>query len=238
MASNEDSLNVTNEYRRQQLALRAQMILDLQRIWPAMDWERLDETFPAWFEMVRLIVNRDARRSQNLSAAYLTAFREAEGVSGTAAVVFPAAVNADRLETSMRVTSVVAVKRSVQAGKTPGQAMRDAFVQSTGAATRHMLNAGRDTVRLSTVRDRDAVGWRRVGGGDTCPFCRMLIHRDAVYTRSSVDFASHDHCSCQAEPFYGGERINVRDEYQQTSREITDADRARVRSWIANNLPD
>lgn len=234
MATNPDSVRLTEEYRRQNKVLRAQMIRDLQTLWPALDWTRLDATFPAWLEAVQLIVARDSRRSQNLAGAYVRAFRAAEGVPGTGAVVLGAAVDREHLETSLRINTLVAAKKSAAAGKNPQRAMADAFVTSTGAATRFMLNAGRETVSKSVLRDPHGVGWRRRGSGETCQFCYMLVTRGAVYKEATAKFASHPHCACTAEPDYGGKPIKV-DEYVQTARNMTDADRSRVRDWLRDN---
>jgi hypothetical protein len=69
-----------------------------------------------------------------------------------------------------------------------------------GGAQRRVSNFSRLTVTTSSVADPGARGWRRVGDGSSCDFCSMLLGRGAVYTEATADFASHDHCHCQAEP--------------------------------------
>ena len=102
-----------------------------------------------------------------------------------------------------------------------------------GGTQRRIANFSRQTVTQSSVADPQASGWQRVGSGE-CAFCAMLIGRGAVYTEASADFASHDHCNCGAEPAWSGETKPVKP-YTPSSKNITDADRARVRAWIASH---
>lgn len=191
---------ITRNYRAQNLALRAQTIRDLQRVWPALDWRDLERTYPAFFAGAAALVNRDGIRAAGLASLYLKAHRLQAGVPGDLAVKM-STVPPEKLATSLRVTTVVAIKRSMLAGKPVEAAMTDAFVQAAGAASRLVLDAGRDTIRRTTVADPRTRGWQRVTSGG-CDFCSMLAGRGAVYTEATADFASHDHCACSAEPVY------------------------------------
>lgn len=102
-----------------------------------------------------------------------------------------------------------------------------------GGMQRRILTFSRETITGSTIADPAARGWQRTGAGE-CPFCAMLIGRGAVYTEASADFASHDHCRCSAVPAFDGEPVPVKP-FTPTNRNITDADRARVREWIASH---
>lgn len=192
---------LTRAYRAQNLALRAATLRDLQRLWPALRYGELERTFPAWFAGASAVVARDRTRSAGLASLYLRAHRLNAGVPGEPSVRLVTGLPAEQLATSLRVTTLVAIKRSTLAGKTAEKAMVDAFVQSSGAATRLVLNAGRDTIRETTVNDPRTAGWRRVTAGG-CDFCRMLSGRGSVYREATADFASHDHCACSAEPVY------------------------------------
>ena len=103
-----------------------------------------------------------------------------------------------------------------------------------GGMQRRIANFSRATVTGSATADPGAVGWKRIGSGE-CAFCAMLIGRDELYREATADFASHDHCRCSAYPLIkGAEPIQVRD-YVKSSRNITDADRTRVREYLRNN---
>lgn len=110
----------------------------------------------------------------------------------------------------------------------------------SGGLQRRITNYSRNVITESSVRDPRARGWMRTGGGN-CGFCAMLISRGAVYTKSSVDFASHDHCRCGAAPAWSPNDVRaVRNEFVSSARnrakESSEADNARARAWIAANL--
>lgn len=99
-----------------------------------------------------------------------------------------------------------------------------------GGLQRRIADVARDTIITSSLADPASDGWQRVGDG-SCAFCQMLIARGAVYSEANVDFASHDWCNCGVAPAFGGKVRPVKP-YTPTSRNITDADRARVRKYL------
>lgn len=225
---------LTQLHRRQQLALRKATVAEMESLWPALDWQSLDTTYPRFAATVAEMVARNRNTSAGLASAYMRAFRVASGLSGDLRVITPDALPLDQFRTSLRVTSVVAAKSAAAAGTPAEVAMGAALVQATGAMSRLVLDAGRDTITATSVSDPASRGWQRVGSGMDCAFCQMLIDRGAVYSEEGVNFASHDHCNCSAEPAYGGDRVSV-GAYKRSERNITDADRARVRDYLANN---
>ena len=102
-----------------------------------------------------------------------------------------------------------------------------------GGMQKRIANFSRLTIQESSLADPRATGWQRVGNGE-CSFCALLIGSGAVYREASADFGAHDHCKCSAVPAFGGRPVPVRG-YTPTNRNITDADRARTRAWIAAN---
>lgn len=102
----------------------------------------------------------------------------------------------------------------------------------TGGIQLRVANAARTTITFSSIADPRADGWQRVASGGGCGFCQMLAGRGAVYSDKSVDFAAHDHCNCTAAPAWRGRPRPVKP-YTPTARNITDADRARTREYIA-----
>lgn len=110
-----------------------------------------------------------------------------------------------------------------------------ALAQLTGGLISRVMNASRATVTDNTFRDPQARGWQRVASPSGCAFCQMLAGRGLVYrSQGTADFAAHGHCTCSAAPAFGGRPVPVKP-YTPTDRNITDADRARVRDWIAAN---
>jgi hypothetical protein len=116
----------------------------------------------------------------------------------------------------------------------------DAFQQMiAGGMQKRIANASRSTVARSSYADPQSVGWKRIGVGE-CGFCAMLIDRDQLYSEATADFASHEHCNCQAYPLIkGAEPIDVK-KYVKSSRYIEDdalraKEQARVKEWIATH---
>lgn len=105
-----------------------------------------------------------------------------------------------------------------------------------GGAQKRVVNGARLTVMDNATRDPRAIGtqrYARSSGG--CSFCKMLASRGAVYrSEDSATFAAHNHCHCVAVPAFSGAPLPVKP-YTPSDRNISDADRARVREWMASN---
>lgn len=134
---------------------------------------------------------------------------------------------------------VAADDRGAQAliGYALATATDDASLASliAGGTQRRIADHARYTIARNSVEDSAARGWQRVGVG-ACKdgFCDMLIARGAVYTEATADFAAHDNCNCSAVPAWGGEPLPVKP-YTPTLRNVSDADRARVRAYLRTN---
>lgn len=183
-------LPATRTFRSRQAALRALLEPQLAAVWPVLDPERVDETFPAWSAQAGAIVLAHRTVSAAIGARYL---REL-GVTVTAGVKLPT----DVLMTSLGVTGPTAIKQGMTAGKTLGQAAADALALSSMAAARHVLDGGREIVRASSTADRRVRGWQRVAAGNACDFCQSKT--GTVFTDPSADFSCHDGCNCSLEP--------------------------------------
>lgn len=122
--------------------------------------------------------------------------------------------SADRAaRVSLTVTGPVNQKSKAARGK-PGQVARDeSFTEASGAATRHVLTGGRQSLLTLIENDTRAIGWIRVTDGDPCSFCAMLASRGAVYKEDSFsqsdprftgpgEFKVHDSCACTMEVVY------------------------------------
>lgn len=114
-----------------------------------------------------------------------------------------------------------------------------ALSRVSGGLQRTIADQHRLTVVESSLADPAASGWRRVGVGDNCGFCRMLIDRGHVYTEAGVTFRSHDHCNCAAAPSWDSNVVKVSTEpYRQSRKNRSDAtrkaDNARARAYIAD----
>jgi hypothetical protein len=103
-----------------------------------------------------------------------------------------------------------------------------------GGMDRRIWQASRSVYMTSSIADPAAHGWQRETDGNACAFCVMLAGRGTVYSEASADFSSHDHCGCTAVAAWDGQAKPVKP-YEPSKRSISDADRKRVRDWIAAN---
>lgn len=106
-----------------------------------------------------------------------------------------------------------------------------------GGLQRTVADQHRLTVVENTQRDPQAKGWRRIGVGDTCTWCRGFIDRGAVYTGSSVTFRSHDNCNCAASPSWDDVVVKVSPAaYEASRRYRTEAEKrkaqAAYKAWL------
>jgi len=196
---------LTQSHRKQQLALRASVVRDVMKLWPAWQPSRPD-SYQAFERAMVLLVQSRSVQSAAISARYYELFRAADAPGRQVArtVALAAARDEAAIRASISVTARAGVYAALGAGQTYEAAMRNGLVRVSGAASRNVLNAGRDTVVNEVQRDPRAQGWARVTSAAPCAFCAMLASRGPVYKEDTVDFEAHDHCSCDAEPAYEG----------------------------------
>ncbi len=194
---------LTQRHRAQQLLLRRATVAQVGRLWPALDYARLDATYPSMAVAAARLVEANRRTSSGLAAGYLREFRRTAGVKGRPKIVMASPLIVDQFAISLRTTSVAAIKTASSEGTAADVAMRNALVQTSGAMARLVLNAGRETVTQSVGADPAGLGYERVLGGAGCDFCQILAGRGGVYSEGTADFEAHDHCGCSAEPIYG-----------------------------------
>jgi hypothetical protein len=192
---------LTVVHRRQQLALRKVTLREMQRLWPTLEWDKLDATYPVLAGATAEMVAKHRRTSAGLAAGYLRAFRAASGLSGDVKIVIPPVLNVEQMDATLHALSVAAAKKAAEQAVVADVAMKNALTRSSGAMARLVLDAGRQTVTQTIQADDKARGWRRVLGGGGCDFCQKLAGR--VYPRDNADFDAHGHCACTSEPVYG-----------------------------------
>jgi hypothetical protein len=125
-------------------------------------------------------------------------------------------------QASLEILGPINIKSKVGRGKPLELATREALVDASGAAGR-LVQEGDRTATITAMRtDRLLKGWVRVGDGNPCSFCAMLISRGPVYASESFtnarskrnprnpgvpflgegSFKTHDHCACRMVPVY------------------------------------
>jgi hypothetical protein len=124
---------------------------------------------------------------------------------------------ADRAaERALRVTGPANIKYRIGRGETPERAAKNALVDASGAASRHVMNGGRGTTLALVPNDPVVLGYVRVTDGNPCAFCAMLASRGIVrygrkaeaFDKSDARFIGpgqvkvHDHCGCAFVPVF------------------------------------
>lgn len=194
---------LTEAHRIAQLNVSTAALRDVVSLWPLLDATALDKSFAGYSRALALILGQHRVTSSSVAAAYLRAFRRAEGAPGAFDVALAAEIEHERLMTSLLVTGPVTAKQGIRSGKPLDEAMRLALVSTLGAATRLVLSGGRETITATVARDNSALGIARVSDGHPCSFCAMLVGRGPVYkSLGTAEFNPHDKCGCQPEPVY------------------------------------
>lgn len=193
---------LTQRHRAQQLLLRQATIRGVAKAWPALEWERLDRTYPALAVQLGRLVEVNRRTSAGLAAGYLREFRRAHGVEGAAKINLAAPLVVEQFNASLSSTSIAPLKTAAANGTAADVAMANVLTLVQGSMARLVLNAGRETVTNTLAADPQAHGYRRVLGGGGCDFCQMLAGRGDVYSAETAAFEAHDRCGCTAEPVY------------------------------------
>lgn len=191
---------LTQRHRAQQLLLRRATIAQMASLWPALDWERLDDTYPRFAVQVAAMVQQNRQTSSGLAASHLRAFRTASGVPGEIKPVFAQPLVVDQFQASLHSTSVASVKANAARGLTADAAMSLGLGAVQNAMSRLVLDAGRQTSLLTMKADSRVAGYRRILGGGGCDFCQELAGR--IYPRDNADFQAHGRCGCTSELVY------------------------------------
>lgn len=164
------------------------------------------------------------RRSQSarLAGPYYQRLRAEAGVRGEASLVLPRELGEVRLGKALNGAGLFTYRQALTLGATPTQARDRIAVTLAGTASRLALEGGRDVIERTVLDDEDALGWARIGDGDSCAWCLMLISRGAVYKSGATAGDTghggekyHDHDGCQAVPVF-----DHSDPYQQAAEEL------------------
>lgn len=203
MASDPRAARLTETHRIAQNRLAARIVAQMAAAWPLLDPEELDRTTERWLAVTVPLVRAQRITSARLAANYLAAFRMLElGSTAQFTPVLAETMPTEAIATSLVVTGPVAVKTHMRISPIIAKAMDIGNASAAGAAMRHTLGGGRQTISDTVAADPRALGWARATSGKTCHFCAMLASRGPVYSDDSVHFDAHDHCSCTAEPVY------------------------------------
>lgn len=190
-----------------QLQLRTRLVRDVATTWPALDFARLDRSWPAWLRVMAALIGRyHGESARQAGLYYLAARQQATGDPGTAAVATATAPAAEWLARALGYAAPGTYQRKLAAGASPEMAARHALTQTLGTASRITLDGGRATVLNAAESDKKAVGYYRVTDGDPCAFCALMASRVVLkdgrgrfYTSAAnagADKKWHNDCGC------------------------------------------
>lgn len=191
-----------------QMAIRAALLRDVVRLWPALDRRRLAQTFPGWVQAMTLLVNNYRGQSSAAAASFYRAAR-------AQALQSPTPASLVKLAPPAQPEWV----RRAFGFSGPGLLQRDTVQPGTalsttlGTAARIVLDGGLTTVTDTVHADPAAVGYFRVTDGDPCAFCALLASRGIVYKRESFRASNerftgsgadkvHNLCGCTLAPAF------------------------------------
>ncbi|WP_433364032.1 hypothetical protein [Streptosporangium sp. CA-115845] len=197
-------------YQAQQRVVSSSLVRDLVKLLKMLfNVERAEESWPATQMALAAMVVASRQQSANLAGPYYQRLRTAVGLPGGIVPAEPRELTPDRLSAALDSAGMAVMRRSLRLGATSAQARDRMAVTLSGTATRLALEGGRDVMEATSYDDEDALGWARIGDGDSCSWCLMLIGRGAVYTSAKtagdVRYGGakyHDHDGCQAVPIF------------------------------------
>lgn len=194
---------LTQAHRSAQTRLGEQTIEQLRSLWPALDLENLDASFPGWVDLVQPVVRSQRIVSARLAGNYLKTYRTIE-LGTKAPPLIPTlaeTVSKEALTTSLRVTGPVSLKANMARGMDLARAADIAQERSSKAGQRYVLGGGRDTIVSTSKADKESKGWTWVASGaKTCDYCANLD--GVLFYLGESEFNPHDGCDCTAEPTF------------------------------------
>lgn len=208
MATTQTGRILTDQHRRQQVALAANIDSRVRAAWGRIDLSNIDGSRARFEREMTTILATYHRVSQVQASRYLAAFRVAETGSTSGPIVTPRL----DLATDLAVLDAVGpqgLKNRIGQGTLAVSAHQATGVAVIAEARKMVLAGGRGVVRESGRRDSRANGWRRVSDGDPCTFCAMLVSRGPAYTSEAAALAKgngdpyHANCGCTVEVLYG-----------------------------------
>lgn len=211
-------LGSSREQRSALIGLASLAAVNLAKVWDQIAGS------PDMGEAIEELTSPFSLAAGTLAADWYLDTREAAGIGG----LFTAAPAAGPSSGLFRWIAEVAVEGDPDT----------ALVRTEGSVQKVVANAHRDTITELSAIDPKASGWRRVGQGENCDFCNMLIARGAIYKSGrSSRFASHQHCNCLAEPAFQEGPAAPALPYSRSPRAVSDqwkaANAKRVREYIA-----
>lgn len=199
-----------NELHLRQQAISAALIREILELLAAIlvPTDMLG-TWPILRRSLLLLIRSRRMDSANEASASYMKMRAAAGVVAPFEPSKPRDFAEERVSKALDSAGPAVMRKALASGASREQARDRMATTLTGTASRLVLEAGRDVIEASVQDDEDALGWARVGDGDPCSWCAMLLSRGIVYksakTAGDTRYGGekyHDHDGCQAVPVW------------------------------------
>lgn len=167
--------------------------------WGHLDPAHLSATLPRFSALVAAVVHRFSPAAATLAVRHYEAERRRAGIVAPYRAR-PAA--APPIEQIGKTVSWATQPLWAATPETEPKVLEQAKQNLAGAVDKLVLDVGRTTIIDNVAADAKAKAWARVPEPGCCYFCALLATRGAVYDAHSVQFRTHDHCRCHAEPVF------------------------------------
>jgi hypothetical protein len=204
-----------------QLTIRSALLRQLLVAWRAMNINQPDEAFIAWADAVLRLIVAHRAYSAALANQYVRAARAAAGIPGLPPAIPVPPLDVQKARQALAATALGTIK-SARARAIPAAKISQlGYTNSSAAATRLALDAGREVVISSVEQDQRAVRWMRVTSGNPCAFCAVLAAGGGRYlSEETASFHPHGSCRCTAKPVY--DRAETPPELSQSFAQMWD----------------
>jgi hypothetical protein len=187
-------------HMQQQVGQVAETQAALSQLWASvLDPSDLVGSFQRFTVGAATLITAARSRGQITAQQFYQEQRALAGITDTAPNVPPVPLSIEADLTSLYVTGLVTIQKQLSNGANSAAALDAAEAAVLRSAQRRILEAPRQRIIDLSQADPNASGWARVGDGDPCYFCAMLIGRGPVYhSQASASFHAHDGCGCSA----------------------------------------
>lgn len=203
-----------DKFRRRQILRASQVDSLIRREWATLDISDIDRGRERVLDGIESRVIGLRTLEAREADVFVSKMRELQRVGSGSIVLAPANPGAG-LRESLEISGPISFKQRVGAGALDEVAFLAARDQMMAEARKLIMDAGRETVRLSAEANRRSIGWRRVSDGNPCAFCAMLVGRGPAYksegTALGLMKSYHKHCGCTA--------VEVFTDWEPTERE-------------------
>lgn len=204
--------------QQRQLSLTTQLVM--LRLFGLLDPFDLEGTVDRWLRLVIPLLRRQHDLSAALAVRYVAQARALEVPGAPPFTPTPAPFNAEQATASMMVMGPRRLEqareriREISPERIPPPVLEKVAQSAARSADRLTREGERSTIYSAANDDPVARGYMRIGDGNSCFFCALLISRGPVYQDDSFDESDerfhgpgkhkvHDGCGCTVMPVYG-----------------------------------